>query len=135
MTENVKQFIEENITTIEQQNWRKLFEDWYFIYSTTDVSVDYGQLEELFEVFREAGINLAEASELDRQSFIQDLIRAYIDDMRFMEEESVSWAGTVNSLQSRLGVNLLDIKQLFRSVCEAEGLKPTTNDKIRYILK
>lgn len=135
MTENVKKFIEENITTIEQQNWRKLFEDWYFVYSMLDRNVDYNQLQELFEVFRKSGINLAKESEQARLSFIQDLIRAYIDEMRFMEEESVSWAGCVNDLQSRLGVNLLDIKQLFRSVCEAEGLKPTTIDKIRYILK
>ena len=135
MTENVKQFIEENITTIEQQNWRKLFEDWYFVYSMLDRNVDYNQLQELFEVFRKSGINLAKESEQARLSFIQDCIREYIDGMKFMEEETVSWAGAVNFLHSRLGVNLLDIKQLFRSVCEAEGLVPTTNDKIRYILK
>ena len=29
MTDNVKQFIEENITTIEQEDWQKLFDKWY----------------------------------------------------------------------------------------------------------
>ena len=135
MTEDVKKFIEDKITTIEQQNWRKLFEDWYFSYSSINRDEDYKQLQELFDVFQESGIDLAKESEQARQSFIQDCIREYIDDMKFMEEKSVSFSGCINDLNSKLGVNLSDLRKLFSSVCEAEGLVPTTNDKIRYILK
>ena len=135
MTDNVKQFIEENITTIEQQDWQKLFDDWYFRYSMMDVNVDYKQLQELFDIFRESGINLAKESETARQSLIVKYMHEYVEEMQFMEEETVTWAGAVNHLHSRLGVNLLDTKNLFRSVCESNGLEPITDYKIRYKLK
>lgn len=135
MTDNVKTFIEENITTIEQQDWEKLFEDWYDAYSMMDRDVDYNQLKELFDIFSEAGINLAEESRTARESLIVNYMNEYVDEMQFMEEETVSWAGAVNSLHSRLGVNLIDTKKLFRSVCDSNGLDPTTDDKVRYKLK
>ena len=135
MTDNVKQFIEENIKTIEQEDWQKLFDDWYIVYSMMDVNVDYKQLQELFDIFKESGINLAKESETARQSLIVKYMHEYVEEMQFMEEETVSWAGAVNSPHSRLGVNLLDTKKLFRSVCEANGLEPTTDHKIRYKLK
>ena len=135
MTDNVKQFIEENITTIEQGDWQKLFDDWYIVYSMMDVNVDYKQLQELFNIFREAGIDLAKESETARKSLIVKYMHEYVEEMQFMEEETVTWAGAVNSLHSRLGVNLLDTKKLFRSVCESNGLEPTDDNKIRYKLK
>ena len=135
MTDNVKQFIEENIKTIEQEDWQKLFDDWYIVYSMMDVNVDYKQLQELFNIFRDAGIDLAKESETARQSLIVKYMHEYVEEMQFMGEETVSWAGAVNSLHSKLGVNLLDSKKLFRSVCDANGLEPTTDDKIRYKLK
>ena len=135
MTDNVKQFIEENITTIEQEDWQKLFDDWYFSYSMMDRDVDYKQLQELFDIFRESGINLAKESETARESLIVKYIHEYVEEKQFMQEETVTWAGAVNNLHSRLGVNLLDIKKLFRSVCESDGLEPTDDNKIRYKLK
>lgn len=135
MTDNVKQFIEENITTIEQQDWQKLFDTWYFTYSMMDVNVDYKQLQELFDIFRESGINLAKESEVARQSLIVKYMHEYVEEMQFMQEETVSWAGAVNHLHSRLGVNLLDTKKLFKAVCESNGLEPTDDNKIRYKLK
>ena len=135
MTDNVKQFIEENITTIEQQDWEKLFDDWYFVYSMMDVNVDYKQLHELFDIFRESGINLAKESESARQSLIVKYMHEYVEEMKFLEEETVTWAGAVNSLYSRLGVSLLDTRKLFRSVCDDNGLEPANDNKIRYKLK
>ena len=135
MTENVKQFIEENITTIERQDWQKLFDDWYIVYSMIDVNVDYKQLQELFDIFKESGINLAKESEKARQALIVKYMHEYVEEMQFMEEETVTWAGAVNSLHSRLGVSLLDTKKLFKAVCDSNGLEPTTDDKIRYKLK
>lgn len=135
MTDNVKQFIEENITTIEQQDWEKLFDDWYFVYSMMNRDVDYKQLQELFDIFRESGINLAKESETARQSLIVKYMHEYVEEMQFMQEETVTCAGAINSLHSRLGVNLLDAKKLFISVCDAKGLEPTDDNKIRYKLK
>lgn len=135
MTDNVKQFIEENITTIEKQDWQKLFDDWYFSYSMIDVNQDYKQLQELFDIFKESGINLEKESELARQSLIVKYMHEYVEEMQFIGEETTTWAGAVNSLYSRLGVNLLDTKKLFRSVCESNGLTPTDDNKIRYKLK
>lgn len=135
MTDNVKQFIEENITTIEQQDWEKLFDDWYLVYSMMDRDVDYNMLKELFNIFSEVGINLAEKSKTARESLVVKYMNEYVEEMQFMEEETVSWAGAVNSLHSRLGVNLLDTKKLFKSVCDSRGLYPTTDDKVRYKLK
>ena len=135
MTENVKQFIEENITTIEQQDWQKLFDDWYIGYSMTDIDADYKQLQELFDIFKVSGINLAKESQTARHSLIVKYMHEYVEEMQFMEEETVTWAGAVNSLHSRLGVNLLDTKKLFKSVCDANGLEPTDDNKIRYKLK
>ena len=135
MTENVKQFIEENITTIEQQDWQKLFDDWYIVYSMMDVNVDYKQLQELFDIFKESGINLAKESEKARQALIVKYMHEYVEEMQFMQEQTVTWAGAVNSLHSRLGINLLDTKKLFISVCDANGLEPTDDNKIRYKLK
>ena len=100
-----------------------------------DVNVDYKQLQELFDIFRESGINLAKESESARQSLIVKYMHEYVEEMQFMQEEIVTWAGAVNNLHSRLGVNLLDTKKLFRSVCESDGLEPTDDNKIRYKLK
>lgn len=135
MTDNVKQFIEENITTIEQEDWQKLFDDWYIGYSMMNKEVDYKQLQELFDIFRESGINLAKESKLARESLIVKYIHEYVEEMQFMREETVTCAGAVNSLHSKLGVNLLDVKKLFISVCESNGLEPTDDNKIRYKLK
>lgn len=135
MTDNVKQFIEENITTIEQEDWQALFDYWYIGYSMIDVNVDYKQLQELFDIFRESGINLSKESETARQSLIVKYMHEYVEEMQFRGEEAVTWAGAVNSLHSRLGVNLLDTKNLFRSVCESDGLEPTSDNKIRYRFK
>jgi hypothetical protein len=135
MTENVKKFIEDNIEIIEQQDWEKLFEDWYFGYSMMDVDVDYKQLKELFDIFRESGINLAKESETARESLIVKYMNEYVEEKQFLEEETVTWAGAVNNLHSRLGVNLLDTKKLFEAVCDSNGLEPTTDDKLRYKLK
>lgn len=135
MTENVKRFIEDNIEIIEQQDWEKLFEDWYFGYSMMDVNVDYKQLKELFDIFRESGINLAKESETARESLIVKYMNEYVEEKQFLEEETVTWAAAVNSLHSRLGVNLIDTKNMFRSVCEAKGLEPTSDNRIRYKLK
>ena len=135
MTDNVKQFIEENIKTIEQEDWQKLFDDWYIVYSMMDVNVDYKQLQELFDIFKKSGINLAKESEIARQSVIVKYMHEYVEERQFMGEETVTWAGAVNSLHSKLGVNILDSKKLFRSVCESMGLEPTDDNKIRYKLK
>lgn len=135
MTENVKQFIEENITTIEQQDWQKLFDDWYFSYSMMNRDVDYNQLKELFDIFRESGINLAKESERARQALIVKYMHEYVEEMQFIGEETVSYVGAINSLHSKLGVNLIDMKNLFISVCESNGLTPTADSKVRYKLK
>ena len=135
MTDNVKQFIEENIKTIEQEDWQKLFDEWYIVYSMMDVNVDYKQLQELFDIFRESGINLAKESEKARQSLIVKYMHEYVEEMQFMGEEAVTWAGAVNNLHSRLGINLIDTKELFQSVCDSKGLQPTGDHKIRYTLK
>ena len=135
MTDHVKRFIEENITTIEQQDWQNLFDYWYIGYRMIDVNADYKQLQELFDIFKKSGINLAEESETARQSLIVKYMHEYVEEMQFRGEEAVTWARAVNSLHSRLGVNLLDTKKLFRSVCDANGLEPTNDSKIRYKLK
>ena len=135
MTENVKRFIEDNIEIIEQQDWEKLFEDWYYGYSMMDIEVDYKQLKELFDIFRESGINLAKESETARESLIVKYMNKYVEEKQFLEEEIVTWAAAVNYLHSRLGVNLLDMKKLFISVCESNGLSPTDDNKVRYKLK
>ena len=135
MTDNVKQFIEENITTIEHEDWQKLFDDWYFRYSMRNVEVDYKQLQELFQIFSASGINLRKQSELARESLIVKYMQEYIEEQQFLEEEAVTWAGAVNSLRSRLGIHLIDTNKLFRSVCDANGLEPTNDNKIRYKLK
>lgn len=135
MTDNVKQFIEENITTIEQEEWQDLFDCWYFVYSTPNREEDYKQLQELFDIFKKSGINLAKESESARQAVIVKYMHEYVKEMQFMEEETVTWAGAVNSLHSVLGLNLLDTKKLFKTLCDSNGLEPTDDNKIRYKLK
>ncbi len=100
-----------------------------------DVNEDCKQLQELFDIFKESGINLAKESELARESLIVKYMHEYIEEMQFIEEDTVTWAGAVNQLYSRLGVNLLDTKKLFRVVCDSNGLEPTDDNKIRYKLK
>lgn len=135
MTDLVKRFIEDNIEFIEEEDWEKLFEDWYFGYSMMDRDVDFKQLQELFDIFRWSGIDLAKESKLARESLIVKYMNEYVEEKQFLEEETVTWAAAVNNLHSRLGVNLLDTKKLFRAVCDSNGLEPTDDNKIRYKLK
>ena len=135
MTDNVKQFIEENIKTIEQEDWQRLFDDWYISYSMMNRDVDYRQLQELFDIFRVSGINLDKESEAARHSLIVKYMHEYVEEMQFMEEKTVTLAGAINNLHSRLGVDLIDTKKLFASVCDADGLEPTNDIKVQYKLK
>lgn len=134
MREKVKNFIEENIIALENEDYATAFEKWYNEYPTLDRNEDYYALKELFAIFSEAGIDLRKNSYPARVEILKGHIPEYFDDMSFENKDSVTVVGTLNSLDSFLGIDLLELKQIFKEVCDSLDMVPTSELKVRYKL-
>lgn len=136
MNLNVKEFIEDTIDLIESEDWLQLFTLWYDKYSMFNVNEDQLQLTEFFNTLSEAGLGDIKSRSYDaRKQIIIEHIEDYIDELTFESEKYITTAGCVNSLKSRLGFGLLELKQIFIDTCESRGLKATGSGKVQFRLK
>lgn len=88
MTNSVKEFIEENIDIIDNQNWEELVEAWYEHFSS-DFFCSDDYFTEFAEVLQAAGINFMALSENARKEFMSNLVDQILHD----ELESMSFRG------------------------------------------
>ena len=134
MREKVKNFIEENITALENEDYVTAFEKWYNKYSTVDRNEEYYALKELFAIFSESGIDLKKNSHSARVEILKGHMTDYFDDMSFENKDSVTVVGTLNSLDSLLGIDMLKLIQIFKELCDELDMVPTSDTKVRYKL-
>ena len=109
MTDNVKQFIEQNIDLIDQHDWPAVFNIWYTKYHMFDRTADTLQLRELFDVLQEVGI-LPHEHIAARENLITDYLNDYIEEAIFENAKTITAVGAINSLHSWLGVSMLRLK-------------------------
>ena len=89
MTNSIKEFIEDNIDIIEDENWDEVIESWYEHFSS-DFFCSDDYFIEFAEVLKTAGINFMMESENSRKEFMSNLIDQILHD----ELESVSFRGS-----------------------------------------
>ena len=119
MNQIVKEFIEDNIIALENEDYRSAFFSWYLHY-VPDKSKDYINLQELFHVFSNIGIDLYNDSAEARKSIIADEMYAYIDGVFTDDPDcmNISLTEAANHLNSKLDVRLVEINELFKVVGE-----------------
>ena len=122
MTDNVKQFIEQNIDLIDQHDWLAVFNKWYTKYYMFDKTADSLQLRELFDVLQKIGI-LPHEHRMAREDLIIKYFDEYIDDSIFESEKTITAAGAINALHSWLGVPIIGLKAQFADMCKQRGFK------------
>ena len=122
MNNNVKQFIEKHINLIEEEDWKTLFNKWYTTWYMFDTVADDLQLRELFDVLQSADI-LPNKHESARKFLITKEMNNYIDDMIFEAQDSVRFVGATNNLHSRLGFNLIELKEMFIDLCKRRNFR------------
>ena len=124
MDVDVKQFIEENIDLIEQENWQALYEAWYND-AYGGIQQDSVRIDELNDALWGAGVTNLKATVDARKSVMTKVIDEIIDDWIY-ENETGLWNGSYNflnpmwiidvKLASDLGLDRDVIKQLIHDV-------------------
>ena len=79
MTKHIKNFIEENILEIENEDWYGVFFSWYLHWSTYDVMIDRLLMNELFNILKNAFDNVMFDSLDARIIIVQDAMEEYIN--------------------------------------------------------
>lgn len=124
MTEFIKEFIEENIHFIEQDEWEHVFLNWYN--SAEDIwPDDSDEFKQFINILLDAGID----PDLDE---IESVLYDEIEFMMDVEKNSImntnhhiSVFQVMNKLNSRLGYNEQDIKRIMNNIANKLGMHYT----------
>lgn len=104
MTDHVKNFIEENIEFIEEEDWRGVFLSWYLHFGLGDNIKDLKYINELFDILQTVYPNVQVDSYDDRMEIIVD---NFVDYIHMKENDAdavkVTWTGAHDYLLSGLG--------------------------------
>ena len=119
LPEPVKRFIELNIDFIEQEDWYKVFINWYTNCGKGTRS-DSQNLQELFNVFNAADIDLYADSEKARKEIIAEHMYDYIEDVLSNDSNAseITLPEVIKHLNSKLGISLIDLNNLFKDVTQ-----------------
>ena len=107
LPEPVKRFIELNIDFIENNDWYKVFVNWY-------TNGDDYYLFEFVEALHEAGINIDDYAD-ERKKIIEQMIRATLTDY-LQKSNRVTKSYIEESLASDLGLTYDDIQSIIDKV-------------------
>lgn len=116
MTQHVKEFIESTIDLIERREYHEVFTIWYLHYSKGGQVSD--RLSELFEIFNTVEIDLYKESEPARKEIVAEHMYDYIDDILNNDPDvsEITLPEVIKHLKSKLGINLIDLNNLFKDV-------------------
>ena len=116
MTHHVQEFIESTIDLIEKQEYHEVFTIWYLHYY--DGEDDRQNLQELFNVFNAADIDLYVDSEEARKDIIAEHMYDYIDDVLANDPDvfEITLPEVVKHLNSKLSIGLIELNNLFKDV-------------------
>ena len=123
MTDNVKEFIEDNIDAIEEKDWDKVIEQWYSNASSNFVYND-DDFNELSQVMSTAGIDFMQETLKARTEFMKNIFSQLLHE----ELEGMTWRGNneikksdiLMTLDSDLGFIREDLEPILDDVAENE---------------
>lgn len=120
MKEVVKEFIEDTIFLVEDENYYEMFSIWYNHYVDTSSSFeDAVNLDDLFKTFSAAGINLYKESEEARKQVLWEYMYEYMEDRLFTtKDKEITLTDAMSRLKSKLYVSAIDINKIFKDVAE-----------------
>ena len=119
MTHHVQEFIESTIDLIEKKEYHEVFTIWYIhYYDGSGLGKDHQNLQELFNVFTAADIDLYKESEEARKDIIAEHMYDYIDDVLANDPDvrEITLPEVLKHLNSKLNINLIDLNKLFKGV-------------------
>ena len=118
LPEPVKRFIELNIDFIEQEDWYKVFVNWY-----TNGNDYY--LFEFIEALKEAGINIDDYAD-ERKNVIEQMSK-YIFEDKLKSSNRITKSQAEAELASDLGLPYNDILEIFDKVAKDMNLTKAIN--------
>lgn len=119
MTHHVQEFIESTIDLIDKQEYHEVFTIWYLhYYDGAGLGKDYQNLQELFNVFTAADIDLYADSEEARKDIIAEHMYDYIDHVLANDPDvsEITLPEVIKHLNSKLSISLIDLNNLFNEV-------------------
>lgn len=118
MVNAVKKFIEDNISYIENQNWKLFFTNWYI------ANVDYWW-DDLIDVLKIVDENILEVTIETRKQLFIDFSRMIIAAFK-PKQRSISKAQILELMQSVFGFeDLCDLYAMIDEAAATEGLQPS----------
>ena len=116
MTHHVQEFIESTIDLIEKKEYHQAFTIWYIHYY--DSENDKLALDELFNIFSTAGLDIYTDSAEARKDIIAEHMYDYIDDVLANDPDvsEIILPDVIRHLNSKLSISLLDLNNLFKDV-------------------
>lgn len=118
LPEPVKRFIELNIDFIEQEDWYKVFVNWY-------TNGDDYYLFEFIEALKEAGINIDDYA--DERKRVVEQMSKYIFEDKLKSSNRITKSDMGESLASDLGLSYDDIMEIFDEVAKDLHLTKAIN--------
>ena len=118
LPEPVKRFIELNIDFIEQEDWYKVFVNWY-------TNGDDYYLFEFIEALKEAGINIDDYAD-ERKNVVEQMSK-YIFEDKLKSSNRITKSQAEAELASHLGLPYDDILEIFDKVAKDMNLTKATN--------
>lgn len=121
MTHHVQEFIESTIDLIDKKEYHEVFTIWYLhYYDRGGLGKDYQNLQELFNVFNAADIDLYADSEKARKEIIAEHMYDYIEDVLSNDSNAseITLPEVIKHLNSKLGISLIDLNNLFKDVTQ-----------------
>ena len=132
ITKHIKDFIEENITYIENEDWYGVFFSWYLHWGTFNLEKDKALISELFGVLRKAFDNVMFDSLDARKTIVQDAMEEYINARADNSNAvTVSYTAAVDNLNSRLALERDDLLEVFRDAAKQCGFDANNSLVIR----
>ena len=131
MTQDVKEFIEDNIKLIEQGRFEDLYKLWYNVEAYGKRYKDQSRVQELITVLSDANVSRASDTYDIRKNIleqkIEDILTDWMDDIPW-QIESTGWISNKyisdERLESGLGIHISEIDKIIEKVATSKGLLP-----------
>ena len=127
MTRRVKEFIEDNIETIEIARWEELFETWYD--ETLDELgwTDAEEISDLFEVLKTLNVT-KETTLADRKAVIEKHVEEIVNDTikhnnNIRDTWYIKWDWVTCDLKSDLGLTYAELRDILNNI-DMSGVTP-----------
>ena len=122
MNAHIKNFIEENIQEIENEDWYGVFFSWYLHWSTYDVIKDKSLINELFGVLNKAFDNVMFDSLDARMIIVQDAMEEFINGRATNpHSNNISFTAAADALNSRLDLEADTLLKIFKDAAKSCG--------------